>query len=221
MDYHWGLMTEEERRDSARDLGVALGWAARSQNSPQRAKGAATLALPLLEAAVRDRPDDIGACEALGHAFRLLGRPEDALRAFEDVLHIEPGARADPPDHGPSSGQPATVRELRGVLEKAIAVNPWCSDYRAALAQVCYDAGDWSGAIAACQAAIRLNPELFATRSLLIQSLLRSHQPEKADAEFLTLLSLYPASREVWQNWYQSQKQEGPRGAHSSTGSTP
>ena len=24
MDYHWGLMTEEERRDAARDLGVAL-----------------------------------------------------------------------------------------------------------------------------------------------------------------------------------------------------
>ena len=28
VDYHWGLMTEEERRDAARDLGVALepGW---------------------------------------------------------------------------------------------------------------------------------------------------------------------------------------------------
>ena len=39
---------------------------------------------------------------------------------------------------------------------------------------------------------MRLNPELFAARSLLIQSLLRSHQPEKADAEFQTLLQPLP-----------------------------
>jgi hypothetical protein len=49
------------------------------------------------------------------------------------------------------------------------------------------------------QAAMRLNPELPAMRSLLIESFLRTRQPEKADAEFQTLVRLYPASREVWQ----------------------
>ena len=92
MDYHWGLMTEEERRDAARDLGVALSWAARLMSaSPPLARLAATQALPLLEAAVRDRPDDLLARESLGYALGILDRPEEALRAFEEVLRIEPG----------------------------------------------------------------------------------------------------------------------------------
>ena len=90
----------------------------------------------------------------------------------------------------------------RAALQKTIAVNPWRSDYRLALAQVCSQAGDWPGAIAACREAIRLNPELFEARSLLVQCYLRSDEPEKADAEFQILLRFYPASREVWQQWY-------------------
>ena len=221
MDYHWGLMSEEERRDSARDLGVALGWAARTMNAPQLARVAATQALPLLEAAVRDRPDDLAARESLGHAYRFLDRREDALRAFEEVLRIEPGSELTLRSTGRLLADLQRLERARSVFEKAIAVNPWRSDYRPALAQVCYEAGDWSGAVAACQAAIRLNPELFAARSLLIQSFLRSHQPEKADAEFQTLLRLYPASREVWQQWYESQKQAGRAAVDSSTTSTP
>jgi tetratricopeptide (TPR) repeat protein len=95
----------------------------------------------------------------------------------------------------------------RSALEKAIAIDPWRSDYRRELAHVCYQAGDWVGAVAACGAAIRLNPELLDARSLLVQVYLRSHQPEQADAEFQTLLSFFPGGREVWQQWYESQKQ--------------
>ncbi len=108
-DYHWALMSEDERRDSARDLGVAVGWAARTMNAPQLARVAATQALPLLEAAVHDRPDDLAACESLGHAYRFLDRPEDALHAFEEVLRIEAGQRVDPPLHRPPAGRPSTA----------------------------------------------------------------------------------------------------------------
>ena len=38
MDYHWSMMTEEERRDAVRDMGVALGWAARSMRSSPRSR---------------------------------------------------------------------------------------------------------------------------------------------------------------------------------------
>ena len=92
MDFHWPLMTEEEQQDAARDMGVALGWAARSlRASPQVAKLVATQGLPLLEAAVRDRPDDLSAREFLGETLAILDRPEDALHAFEEVLRREPG----------------------------------------------------------------------------------------------------------------------------------
>jgi hypothetical protein len=52
VDYHWRLMTEEERQDAARDMGVAHGWAARGlKGSPLVAKIAAMQGLALLEAA--------------------------------------------------------------------------------------------------------------------------------------------------------------------------
>jgi hypothetical protein len=53
-------------------------------------------------------------------------------------------------------------------------------------------------------------------RSLLIHSFLQSNQPETADAEFQTLLGLYPADREVWQRWHESQKKAGPGDVKSS-----
>jgi Flp pilus assembly protein TadD len=213
MDYHWPLLTEDERRDGARVMGVAQGWAARGMKaSPRVARLAATQGLPLLEAAVRDRPDDLPAREFLGHTYEVLGRPEDALHAFEEVLRVEPGRELA---HR-SSGRLLTVLQrpelARSEFQKAIAINPWRSHYRLAMAGACAQAGDWPGAIAACRDAIRLNPELFAARSLLVQCYLRSHQPDKADAEFQVLLRFYPASREVWQQWYEEQKRAGPGG---------
>ena len=59
--------------------------------------------------------------------------------------------------------------------------------------EFCSQAGDWPGAVAACREAIRINPELYEARSLLVQCYLSSGAPEKADAEFRILLQFYPA----------------------------
>ena len=79
----------------------------------------------------------------------------------------------------------------------------------------CFDAGDYREAVAACREAIRLNPEFFEMRSLLVQCYLRSHQPDRAEAEFERLVRIYPASREVWQQWYEQQKHSSSGGAGS------
>ena len=87
-NYHWALMTDEERRDAARDLGVALESVARIlYSSPPMARVAATQALPLLEEAVRDHPDDLTARESLGYALGVLNRRQD----------VAPRLRRDPP----------------------------------------------------------------------------------------------------------------------------
>ena len=212
-DYHWGLMTEEERRDAARDLGVALETVARSlARRPRLARLAATQALPLLEAAVRDRPDDLPAGESLGYVLGVLGRPADALRAFERSSASNRAAS------GPSLPPLCVLAGLqrldlaRAALQKTIAVSPWRSDYRLALARVCSQAGDWAAAVAACREAIRLNPELFEARSLLVQCYLRSHEPDKADAELQILLRFYPASREVLAAVVRAAETGGARG---------
>jgi Flp pilus assembly protein TadD len=216
MDYHWSMMTEEERRDAARDMGVALGWAARSmRSSPRLAKMAATQGLPLLETALRGQPDDVTARESLAQIFGILDRPEDALLAFEAALEIEPRQESALRSRGRVLTRLHRPELARSVLQKLIAANPWQSDYRRALAVACFDAGDYRKAVAACREAIRLNPEFFEMRSLLVQCYLRSHQPDRAEAEFERLIRIYPASREVWQQWYEQQKHSSSGGAGS------
>ena len=222
LDYHWGLMTDEERQDAQRDLGVASAWIAqRLDASPKLARIAATQALPLLEAAVRDRADDQSAANSLGVALEILGRGQEAIRAFEGALRIDPGHELALRHAGRLLAGLQRPDLARTALQKTIAVNPWQSDYRLALARFCCQAGDWPGAVAACREAIRLNPELFDARSLLVESYLRANEREKADAEFQTLIRFHPASREVWQQWYERQKQSVRRDIDHRTNGEP
>ncbi len=213
LDYHWGLMTPEERQAGQRDLGVAAAWVAGRQDiPPQLAKLAATRARLLLEAATRDHPDDLTAGHSLGNALEILGRGQEAIRVYEAVLRIDPSHELSLR----SCGRLAAILEqpelARTALQKAVTVNPWRSDYRLALAKASFQAGDWPGSIEACRAAIRLNPDLVEARSLLVQALLRSGDHLKADADFQILLRFHPASREVWQQWYEQEKQRDRAG---------
>jgi tetratricopeptide (TPR) repeat protein len=108
--------------------------------------------------------------------------------------------------------RPVLAREM---LQKAIAVDPWQSDYHLALAMVCGQMEDWSAAIAACRGALSKNPELLDARSLLVQCYLRAGETKKADAEFQVMLRLFPASREAWQQWYEPQKLASPHDSKS------
>ncbi len=139
------LAAHDRGREAARrrrDMGVAQGWAARNlrASSPEVARVAAMQGLPLLEAAVRDRPDDLSAREFLGHALEILGRPEDGLQAFEEVLRIEPGRELALRSSGRLLTRLQRPDRARIALQKTIAVNPWMSDYHLALAGVCYQA---------------------------------------------------------------------------------
>ncbi len=222
VDFHWPVMTEEERQDATRDLAVAQGWAARNlKASPRVAKVAAMQGLPLLEAAVRDRPDDLSAREFLGHTLEILDRPADALRAFEEVLRNDPGRELALRTSARLLDRLNEFDRARSAWQKTIALDPWLSSYRLSLARNRYQAGDWPAAVAACREAIRLNPELYAARSLMVQCYLRARETDKADAEFQILLRFYPASREVWQQWYDQQKQAGPAGVDSVTTQEP
>jgi Flp pilus assembly protein TadD len=221
-EYHWALMTDDERRDAARDLGVALETVARRVGAdPQLATPAATQALPLLEAAVRDHPDDLSAGESLGNVLGILGRPADAFQAFERVLRIQPDRESTLSYSALALTGLQRFDRARAEVQKTIAVSPWRSDYRLGLARVCSQAGDWAGAVAACRETIRLNPELFEARSLLVQCYLQAHEPDKAEAELQILLLFSPASREAWREWYKQQQQTVPGSAARASGAEP
>jgi Flp pilus assembly protein TadD len=219
-EYHWELMTQQERREAARDRGVALELAAQSlRAAPRLTRLAAQQAVPLLEAAVRDRPADLNARESLGYALGMLDRMAEARQTYEEILRIEPRRELTLPYLARTLAALRQPDLAAAALREAIAVNPWRSDYRLALSQDCAEAGDWSGAVASCREALRLNPELFEARSLLVRCYLRSGESAKADAEFQTLLRFYPDRREDWRRWYEQQKRAGAGdGGHASNG---
>jgi tetratricopeptide (TPR) repeat protein len=199
VDYHWGIMTAEERRDAERDLGMAFALAGRILGaSIQVARVPAAQAAPLLEAAVRERPQDLAAGESLGLALGMLGRRDEGLRVYEAVLRQNPGREWTLRSQARALARSGRPEAARAALEKTIAIDPWRSDYYLALAQACEQLGDWPAAISACREALRLNPESFDARSLVVRSYLESHQVEKADAEPRDVLRFYPAVRDVW-----------------------
>jgi len=207
VDHHWTQMTEGERQDAGRELGIASAWVAqRLSASPPLAKAAATHALPSLEAAVRDRPDDLPAVSSLGIALELAGRVEDSLNAFESALRIEPNHELSLRHAGRLQGILRRDAPSCETARKTIAVNPWRSDYRLALARFTAQAGDWAGAVAACREAIRLNPDWLDARSFLVECLVHADEPKAADAEFQVMLRFYPASRDAWMEWYERLK---------------
>ncbi len=213
-EYHWELMTADERSEAARDLGVALQAVPQIlQSSAELARGHATRALPLLEAAVRACPDDLPTREILGHAFEILDRRAEALHVYEGILRVEPGRELTMHSTARVLARLKRPDLARSAMQKTITLYPWCSDYRLALARACRQGGDWPGAISACREALQLNPELFQARALLIECCLGAGKSDKADAELQTLLRFYPERREAWQQWYEWQKQSAPRNA--------
>jgi tetratricopeptide (TPR) repeat protein len=114
----------------------AFSW----ETSPARVRPT-----PLLEAAVRDLPNDLSAGDSLGYVLGVLRGPGDALGAFERILRIQPDREWT------LSYSALALRGLkrldlaRAALQKTIAVNPWRSDYRLGLARVCSQPGTGPG----------------------------------------------------------------------------
>jgi Flp pilus assembly protein TadD len=211
-EYFWASMSKDERREAARDRGVAWELAAQALiASPKLTRLAAAQAASLLKTAVRDHPDDLRAQESLGYALGLLDRLEESRQAYEEVLRVEPRRETALPYIARTLAALRQPDRAVAALREAIAVNPWRSEYRLALAKFCFQAEDLPGAIAACREAIAINPELYEARSLLVQCFLKSGAPDKADAEFHILLRFDPANKQTWQKWYERQKREpGP-----------
>jgi Flp pilus assembly protein TadD len=211
-EYYWDSMSKEERRDAARDRGIALELAAQALiAAPKLTRLAAAQSAELLEAAVHDHPDDLRAQESLGYALGMLDRLAEARHAYEEALRVEPRRESALPYFARTMAGLRQPDRAVAAMRELIAVNPWRSDYRLALARFCFQAGDWSGAVAACREAIRINPELYEARSLLVQGLLKSGAPEEADTELRTLLRFDPANKDTWQKWYEREgRQPGP-----------
>ena len=144
-------------------------------------------------------------------ALEILGGDEVGPPAFEGYLRPGPDdelALASPAGCWPAST--GRSEALRGSSGRAVAVNPGDSDYRLALAQGLFP-GRPTGREASRPAARRSGstPTCSMPGALLVESYRRAGDREKADAEFRTMVRFYPASREIWQQWYERLRSSG------------
>ena len=181
-----------------RDLGVALVRIAVGRQAPP----IAALALPRLDDALIEHPTDVVALEARAAARGLMGQREEALQDLDAVLRLAPGSehahflaatlRRQLNRYGPAADS----------YRRAVAINPYNSEYQHGLAYACFRTSDWAGACDAASAALELNPARLDTRRVLIWSLLKQSRPTEAKAEFDRYRAFRPADEETVASWF-------------------
>ena len=185
----------------SRDLGLALAELGRT--SPPLAKRLGALALPLLESAVQAFPGDVPALEALGSTRWLLGRRAEALAAFDAALERTP-RREEALTYAAALAAAERRADAADLWRRAIAVNPWVSQYHSHLARLLVEAGQWTEAAAECAAALQLNPSAEEARLLLIRCHLHTGREDRARAELETLIRLKPQDADALRRWFDS-----------------
>jgi Tfp pilus assembly protein PilF len=195
VNFHRGLMTGKERTASERDRAIALC---------REGRGGASAALPLLEAALAARPHDLPAWEAKGEALGLLDRPAEGMAAYQMAL-------AEDPNRETALGGAASLATRSGHLaaaaalwQRAIAINPWRSDYHAELALAQMNLRKWNAAAAACKEVLRLNPSFVEVRKWLVRSYLHLGNTEAARKELQIVLGFDPPDRDALLEWFEA-----------------
>jgi predicted CXXCH cytochrome family protein len=187
--FHRDLLSDQQRALTERDRGIALC----------RTPGVATarLALPLLEAAVAARPDDLSARESLAEVLGRLRRPNEGLAAYKVVLKRDPTRQIALEGAAHLAYEAGRLKESVELWRQAIAVNPWRTDYHNDMALAALESRDWRTAIEASREALRLNPSLLNARKWLVQCYLHLGDRAAARKEFEKLLAFDPPDREA------------------------
>jgi tetratricopeptide (TPR) repeat protein len=186
--FHRDLMTTAERNEASRELAIAY--------SREGAAGAA-MALPWLEMTLVANPDDVPAWQAKGVTLGWVNRSQEAMNAFQTALKIAPDRESLLKEAAQSAELAGAAKAASGYWQRAIGVNPWRSDYRAALARLCVETQDWPDAVAACREVIRLNPANIEVRQWLVESYLRTGNLTAAQAEQKILLGFGSPERSL------------------------
>jgi hypothetical protein len=194
-----------------RDLGVAMAiMAGEAPPGPIRVT-VSTTALPLLERATRDAPDDLLALEWQGAVLRFSDQPVEALAAYEAVLAMAPERERALAEAGLAAAQAGRAQDALGYWRRAAAVNPHRWQYHHEVARLLMEGGQRTEALAACAAALRLNPAHVETRMIQVACLLDEGRKDEARAAFARVLALKPPREEELKLWFQGYAPLGDR----------
>jgi len=196
VNFHRALLDDHDRSLSERDRGIALCREGKTSGAAE--------ALPLLDAALAARPDDLPAWDCKGEVLGRLGRPEDGLAAYQMALSRDPTRQIALEGAAQLAARSGRHKDAIAFWKRAIAINAWRSDYFAELALVQLQVRDWRAAAESCRQALRLNPSLVQVRKWLVQCDLHLGNVEAARGEFQTLLGFDPPDRDALLRWFRS-----------------
>jgi tetratricopeptide (TPR) repeat protein len=195
--------------DSGRDLALALIEQAGTRKVDATKVHMGRLALPLLEEAVRRRPDDVPALEAQAYALWIAGRDAEALSILETVLRLAPGRERSIQYAAFLAGELGRAEEALAYWRRLVTVNPWSPRYHFLLARHEVARGRWREALAECQASLRLNPADWEVGLLRIRCHLALGERDAAREEFARVLGLDPPGPDDLRRWFAEQVHEG------------
>ena len=125
-----------------------------------------------------------------------LRRPEEGLAAFKMVLSRDPTRQTALEGAAHLAFKAGRHKDSIAFWKRAIAINPWRSDFHADMALAALQIRDWRTAAEASQQALRLNPNLVQVRKWLVQCDLHLGNREAARQEFDALLRFDPPDRD-------------------------
>jgi Cytochrome c554 and c-prime len=215
--YHAERFDPRDRAGRNRDLAIALAQIGQGVQGPRGARFG-RLASPRLEAAVRARPDDLAASDALAFVLASQNRFDEALKVASGVLAFEP-RRERVLDLAMVLASQRHDRALAlDFGRRTLAVNPWLARYHLSMAQI-YTRGDdwrpakgqWQPAIDACRAALKLDPTNLEARRLLIVGAVMTGDLTLARSQYRTYLGFDPPDAEPLRRWIGSHSVPPPR----------
>jgi tetratricopeptide (TPR) repeat protein len=173
-----------------RDLGIALIQSMAARNASRAPRGQNPVAL--LEEAVRNDPRDVEAWTSKGMALKALGRPRQALAAYQSALQVNAN------DENALLGAAEAAQDLKQLEEsldywgRLVTVNPELAKYRGGYALLLEFAERWDELRVQCQAWLRLEPRSALARSIWIRCLLHDGDKAEARKEAARLTALNP-----------------------------
>ena len=134
-----------------------------------------------------------------------MDRKSDALAAFGGALARQPERELTLTYLAVLTAAMGRREEAITYWQRALAVNPWCSQYHFRRASLLAERQDWQKALAEAEAASQLNPAAQEMRLLRIACLLRTGQPDRARGELDALIATHSGERERLLRWFDEQ----------------
>lgn len=181
--------------DFPRDLALAVipyVKTAMANGADQISRQLGLKILPLLNNAVARDSDDVAAQEGRGHALFASGQLDDALTALEDVLRKSPDRETTLIIASEVAYSMNRLDLAQEYCQRLLKKNPHVPGYHERLALIQKARGAASEAIAAAEAALKINPLRAETRELLIRLHLAVGHLDRAQSELSLLGHISP-----------------------------